>query len=173
MNKSLVSILMGSDSDLAIMREAGKALDQFGVPYQITVASAHRSPDLVTQHISAAVNQGVKVFIAGAGGAAHLAGVIAAQTHLPVIGVPTVTKNLEGLDSLLSMVQMPQGVPVATVGINGAFNAGLLAAQIIALSDQKVREALIAYKKSLADSVSKKAAKLKELGVEKYLQSKN
>ena len=163
---------MGSDSDLAIMREAGKALEQFEISYEITVASAHRSPELVMQHIAAAADRGVKVFIAGAGGAAHLAGVIAAQTHLPVIGVPIGTKNLKGLDSLLSIVQMPQGIPVATVAIDGAFNAGLLAVQILSLSDESLLRRFITYKKSLATGVLAKAKKLKDLGVEKYLQTK-
>ncbi len=172
MNKQLVSILMGSDSDLTIMNEAGKALDALGVGYEITVASAHRSPDLVVEHVKNALQQGVKVFIAGAGGAAHLAGVVAALTSLPVIGVPIQAKSLDGLDSLLSMVQMPQGVPVATVGIDSAFNAGILATQILAVSNSELTARLGDYKKSLAEGVVQKATKLKELGVEQYLQAK-
>src|SRR5919109_3364949 len=134
--KPLVSIVMGSDSDLETMREAGKALEDFGIAYEIDVTSAHRSPDRTAEYARKAAGRGIRVIIAGAGGAAHLAGVIAAHTSLPVIGVPIPSTDLNGLDSLLATVQMPAGIPVATVAIGkaGATNAGILAAQILALS---------------------------------------
>ena len=133
MAKPLVSIVMGSDSDLEIMREAGKALDEFGIAYEMDVTSAHRSPDRTADYARKAAGRGIRVIIAGAGGAAHLAGVIAAHTTLPVIGVPIPSTSLQGMDSLLATVQMPAGIPVATVAIGkpGATNAGILAAQII------------------------------------------
>src|SRR5215468_9108521 len=136
-NHPLVSIVMGSDSDLEIMREAGKALDEFGIPYDVDVTSAHRSPERTAEFARKAASQGIRVIIAGAGGAAHLAGVIAAHTTLPVIGVPIPSTSLQGMDSLLATVQMPAGIPVATVAIGkpGATNAGILAAQMIGLSD--------------------------------------
>src|SRR5215472_4586457 len=142
MSKAQVSIVMGSDSDLEIMREAGKALDDFGISYEIDVTSAHRSPDRSADFAKKAADRGVKVIIAGAGGAAHLAGVIAAHTILPVIGVPIPSTSLNGMDSLLSTVQMPPGIPVATVSIGkwGATNAGILAAQMIALADEKSKK---------------------------------
>jgi 5-(carboxyamino)imidazole ribonucleotide mutase len=159
-----VLILMGSDSDLEIMNEAGKALDEFGIPYEIDVSSAHRSPARTSAITKAAAGRGIKVIIAGAGGAAHLAGVIAAETILPVIAVPIPSTSLQGLDSLLAMVQMPAGIPVATVAIGkpGATNAGILAAQMIALSDSGVAQKLEAYKKKLADGVEQKSRKLQE-----------
>jgi 5-(carboxyamino)imidazole ribonucleotide mutase len=134
---TLVSIVMGSDSDLEIMREAAKALDGFGIAYEIDITSAHRSPARTSAYARNAAGRGIKVIIAGAGGAAHLAGVIAAETTLPVIGVPIASSSLQGLDSLLAIVQMPAGIPVATVAIGkaGATNAGILAAQILALGD--------------------------------------
>src|SRR5437016_1584313 len=137
MNKPQVAIVMGSDSDLEIMREAAKSLDGFGIAYEMDVTSAHRSPARTAEFARGAAARGVRVIIAGAGGAAHLAGVIAAETTLPVIGVPIPSTSLAGLDSLLSIVQMPAGIPVATVAIGkpGARNAGILAAQILALSD--------------------------------------
>jgi 5-(carboxyamino)imidazole ribonucleotide mutase len=159
-----VLILMGSDSDLEIMNEAGKALDEFGIAYEIDVSSAHRSPARTSQITRAAAGRGIKVIIAGAGGAAHLAGVIAAETTLPVIAVPIPSTSLQGLDSLLAMVQMPAGIPVATVAIGkpGATNAGILAAQMIALSDSAVSQKLETYKKKLADGVEQKSRKLQE-----------
>lgn len=161
--KPQVAIVMGSDSDLEIMREAGKALEGFGIEYDIDVMSAHRSPARTAEFAKHAATQGIKVIIAGAGGAAHLAGVIAAETTLPVIGVP-ITSVLNGLDSLLSIVQMPAGIPVATVAIGkaGATNAGILAAQIIALSDSGVAEKMKAHKEKLAKGVEEKSRKLKE-----------
>src|SRR5205809_5600552 len=155
MDTPLVSIVMGSDSDLDIMNEAAKALEGFGIPYEIDITSAHRSPARTTEFTRQAAGRGIKVIIAGAGGAAHLAGVIAAETTLPVIGVPIPSTPLNGMDSLLSIVQMPAGIPVATVAIGkaGATNAGILAAQMIGLSDQAVAEKLKQHKKKLADGV--------------------
>ena len=163
MNTPLVSIVMGSDSDLEIMQEAGKALDGFGIAYEIDIASAHRSPARTSEFAKNAAGRGVKVIIAGAGGAAHLAGVIAAETTLPVIGVP-IPSVLNGLDSLLSIVQMPAGIPVATVAIGkaGATNAGILAAQMLALSDTGIAGKMKAHKEKLAKGVEEKSKKLKE-----------
>jgi len=164
MSKPQVSIVMGSDSDLEIMREAGKALDDFGIAYEIDVTSAHRSPDRTADFARKAAENGIRVIIAGAGGAAHLAGVIAAHTTLPVIGVPIPSTSLQGMDSLLSTVQMPAGIPVATVAIGkpGATNAGILAAQMIALADASVAKKLHDYKAKLARGVEEKSRKLKE-----------
>ena len=155
-----VGILMGSDSDWPAMEAAAKILDEFGVGWEAHCFSAHRSPELVREFVTEAPARGVKVFIAGAGGAAHLAGVVAAHTTCPVIGVPIESKSLKGLDSLLSTVQMPKGIPVATVAIDGAANAGILAAQILAVADKKLEQALVAYKKKLVDGVRAADAKL-------------
>ena len=164
MDAPLVSIVMGSDSDLEIMNEAAKSLEGFGIPYEIDITSAHRSPARTTKFTRQAAGRGIKVIIAGAGGAAHLAGVIAAETTLPVIGVPIPSTPLNGMDSLLSIVQMPAGIPVATVAIGkaGATNAGILAAQMIGLSDRAVAEKLEQHKKKLADGVEEKSHKLQE-----------
>jgi len=163
MNKPVVSIVMGSDSDLEIMKEAGKSLDDFGIAYEIDVTSAHRSPDRTAEYARKAAERGIKVIIAGAGGAAHLAGVIAAHTTLPVIGVPIPATSLNGMDSLLATVQMPAGIPVATVAIGnpGATNAGILAAQMIALADAGVAKKITAHKEKLAKGVEEKSKKLK------------
>jgi 5-(carboxyamino)imidazole ribonucleotide mutase len=163
MSKPLVSIVMGSDSDLEIMREAGKALEGFGIEYEIDIASAHRSPARTSEFARNAAARGVKVIIAGAGGAAHLAGVIAAETTLPVIGVP-IPSVLNGLDSLLSIVQMPAGIPVATVAIGkaGATNAGILAAQILGTSDAEIAKKIQGHKSKLAMGVEEKSRKLRE-----------
>ena len=163
MSKPLVSIVMGSDSDLEIMREAGKALDDFGIAWEIDVTSAHRSPDRSVDYAKKASDRGIKVIIAGAGGAAHLAGVIAAHTILPVIGVPIPSTSLNGMDSLLSTVQMPPGIPVATVSIGkwGATNAGILAAQMIALADEGIAKKLHGHKEKLARGVEEKSKKLR------------
>ena len=163
MSKPLVSIVMGSDSDLEIMREAWKALDEFGIAYEIDVTSAHRSPDLTADYARKAAGRGIRVIIAGAGGAAHLAGVIAAHTILPVIGVPIPSTSLQGLDSLLATVQMPSGIPVATVAIGkpGATNAGILAAQIIGVADASVAKKLGTHKEKLARGVEEKSKKMK------------
>ena len=163
MNKVLVSIVMGSDSDLDVMREAAKALEDFGIDYEIDVTSAHRSPERTAEYAQKAAARGVRVIIAGAGGAAHLAGVIAAHSSLPVIGVPISSTSLNGLDSLLATVQMPAGIPVATVAIGkpGATNAGILAAQILALSNASLAKKLTGHKEKLANSVEEKSRKLK------------
>jgi phosphoribosylamine--glycine ligase len=157
-----VLILMGSDSDAPIMRAAGDVLTEFGVTWTMTVASAHRSPARVTRLIGEAPGRGVRVFIVGAGAAAHLAGVVAAHTSLPVIGVPIDPSALKGIDALLSTVQMPPGVPVATVAIGkpGATNAGVLAVQMLALGDPALSERLTAYKKSLEEKVENAARQL-------------
>ncbi|MDP5328139.1 MAG: 5-(carboxyamino)imidazole ribonucleotide mutase [Litorivicinaceae bacterium] len=155
-----VGVIMGSDSDWPIMEGAVKALQQLGVPVEATVVSAHRTPERLMQYAREASDRGLDVIIAGAGGAAHLPGMIASMTALPVIGVPVIATSLNGQDALLSIVQMPQGVPVATVAINGAFNAGLLAAQMLSISDPALRQRLIAYKADLAASVLKKAARV-------------
>jgi phosphoribosylaminoimidazole carboxylase PurE protein len=162
MSNPLVSIVMGSDSDLEIMREAGKSLEDFGIGYEMDVTSAHRSPDRTAEFARNAASRGIRVIIAGAGGAAHLAGVIAAHTTLPVIGVPIPSTSLNGMDSLLATVQMPAGIPVATVAIGkpGATNAGILAAQMIALADSGVAKKLNAYKEKLARGVEEKSKKL-------------
>jgi len=164
MSKPQVSIVMGSDSDLEIMREAGKALEGFGIAYEIDVTSAHRSPDRTADFARKAADRGIRVIIAGAGGAAHLAGVIAAHTTLPVIGVPIPSTSLNGMDSLLSTVQMPAGIPVATVAIGkpGATNAGILAAQMIALADASIAKKMLEHKDKLAKGVEEKSRKLKE-----------
>ena len=163
MSKPQVSIVMGSDSDLDIMREAGKALEEFGIQYEIDVTSAHRSPDRTADYARKASGRGIKVIIAGAGGAAHLAGVMAAHTTLPVIGVPIPSTSLNGMDSLLATVQMPAGIPVATVAIGkpGATNAGILAAQIIGLASAAIDKKLTAHKEKLANGVEEKSKKLK------------
>jgi 5-(carboxyamino)imidazole ribonucleotide mutase len=163
-----VSIIIGSDSDLPIMKESAEILEQFNVPYEMTILSAHRTPDKLIEYVTKANERNVKVIIAAAGGAAHLAGVAAAYTTLPVIGVPIQSKALNGVDSLYSIVQMPPGVPVATVAINGAKNAGLLAIQILALSDEKLQKKLMRYKNELRKSVLEKAEKLEKLGYKKY-----
>src|SRR6201984_1556584 len=160
--KPRVSIVMGSDSDLDIMREAAKALEEFGIEYEIDVTSAHRSPERTAEFARKAASRGIRVIIAGAGGAAHLAGVIAAHTTLPVIGVPIPSTTLQGMDSLLATVQMPAGIPVATVAIGkpGATNAGILAAQIIGVADSPVGKKLTAHKEKLARGVEEKSKKL-------------
>ncbi len=156
----LVGIIMGSDSDLPVMEEAAKILKEFGVEYELKIVSAHRTPSLMSEYATNAHKRGIKVIIAGAGGAAHLPGMTAAYSPLPVIGVPVKLKSLDGLDSLLSIVQMPGGVPVATVAINQAKNAGLLAVQILATSVPELMERIVAYKNSLSEMVLEKNRKL-------------
>ena len=158
----LVSIVMGSDSDLPIMEEARKILEDLGIGYEMTLSSAHRSPEPTVKSAKSAIKKGIEVIIAGAGGAAHLAGVIAAETVLPVIGVPIDSSSLKGLDALLSTVQMPGGVPVATMAIGkaGAKNAAILAAQILGVKYTKIRDELKRYKRGLAFEVEKEAQKL-------------
>ena len=165
-----VGIVMGSDSDLEVMLEAAKIMEEFGVPYEMTVASAHRTPLLVHKYSSTALERGIKVIIAGAGGAAHLAGVMASFTTLPIIGIPVKAKTLDGLDSLLSTSQMPPGIPVATVGINAAKNAGLLAIQILATNDKNLEKKLVAYKEKMQSEIKAKGEKLMEIGFKKYLE---
>lgn len=157
-----VAIVMGSDSDEGVMRGAAEALDEFGVAWEMRVLSAHRTPDDTIAFARAAAGRGVQVLIAGAGGAAHLPGVIAAMTPLPVIGVPIALANLGGLDSLLSIVQMPRGIPVATVAVDNARNAGLLAVRIIGVADPAMREAVVAFQASLAEEVRRKDAAMAE-----------
>ncbi|GJQ32360.1 MAG: N5-carboxyaminoimidazole ribonucleotide mutase [Ignavibacteriaceae bacterium] len=157
----LVGIIMGSDSDLPVMSEAAKVLEEFGVEYEINIVSAHRTPELMADYASNAHKKGLRVIIAGAGGAAHLPGMTAAYSPLPVIGVPVKLKSLDGLDSLLSIVQMPGGVPVATVAINQARNAGLLAVQILATSNESLMQKMIDFKNSLTEMVLEKNRNLK------------
>jgi len=163
---------MGSDSDLEIMADVAKTLEEFGVSYEMTVASAHRSPDLVHKYVTSAKARGMKVLIAGAGGAAHLAGVVASLTTLPVIGIPIKSKYLKGLDSLFSTVQMPPGVPVATVGINAGKNAGLLAIAILTTSDKNLEKKLMTYKNKMSREIKTKGEKLLKIGYKKYLENK-
>ena len=165
-----VAVIMGSASDWETMKHACEMLDQFKVPYMKQVISAHRTPELMADFAHSARDKGIKVIIAGAGGAAHLPGMTAAMTVLPVIGVPVQTKALGGVDSLYSIVQMPPGIPVATVAINGAQNAGLLAAKILATEDAALRERLKAYSSKLEQTVLNKADKLEHIGYEAYLK---
>ena len=162
--KPKILIIMGSDSDLPVMENTGKTLKEFGIPYKMTVSSAHRTPDRTLNLVINAEKSGVEVVIAGAGAAAHLAGVIASHTTLPVIGIPIDSSPLEGIDALYSTVQMPPGIPVATmaVGTAGAKNAGIFAAQILALNDPKIAAALKDYKKKMAKAVEKKARKVEK-----------
>lgn len=154
---------MGSDSDLEVMKQAAEMLEQFGIPYELDIVSAHRTPDKMFQFASEAHKRGIKVIIAGAGGAAHLPGMIAAISPLPVIGVPIKSSNsIDGWDSILSILQMPNGVPVATVALNAAKNAGILAAQIIAATDPKILEKIIEYKNLLRQQVVEKSKKIKK-----------
>lgn len=161
---------MGSDSDLPIMKEACQLLEELEIDYELTVISAHRTPERAREYALNAETNQFGVIIAGAGKAAHLPGVIAASTNLPVIGVPIRTSTLGGADSLYSMVQMPGGVPVATVALNGAKNAAILAVQILALSDEEVKNKLIEYKEKMRLDVNKTADKLEDLGYKKYLE---
>ncbi len=167
-----VGIIMGSDSDLEVMQEAGEMLDGFGLSYEYTICSAHRLPQATAEYAQNAAGRGVKVVIAGAGGAAHLPGVIAAYTYLPVVGVPIKSSTLSGVDSLYSIVQMPKGIPVATVAINGSANAALLAVQILALGDDRLQSALLKYRQNMAQGVLEKDQKLKNIGVQAYLEAK-
>lgn len=165
MKNPLVGIIMGSDSDLEVMQDAAKILDEFGIAYELTVVSAHRTPDRMNEYGKTAADRGFKVIIAGAGGSAHLPGMTASLTSLPVIGVPIKTKNMDGLDSLLSIVQMPPGIPVATVAVNGAKNAGILAASILGTYDSALQKKVSEYKEKLKNEVLQKADTLE---TEKY-----
>jgi len=164
-----VGIIMGSDSDLPVMKEAADFLADMEIPYEITIVSAHRTPKRLYEYAETAVDRGLSVIIAGAGGSAHLPGMVASITTLPVIGVPIKSRALDGVDSLYSIVQMPPGIPVATVAINGAKNAGILAASILSTSNATIAEKLRAYKKSLNDMVLRKVDRLDKVGYEKYL----
>jgi len=170
--KPLVGILMGSDSDLSVMSEAAKVLSEFGIGSEVHTLSAHRTPEAVVEYVTKSEAGGYKVFICGAGGAAHLAGVVAAHTALPVIGVPMMASKMgaAGVDSLFSTVQMPPGIPVATVGIGSAKNAGILAAQIIGSGDTDIRAKVVAYKEKMAKDIVSKDTELQEKGFTKYLQ---
>jgi 5-(carboxyamino)imidazole ribonucleotide mutase len=172
MNKPVVGIIMGSDSDLPVMKEAAEFLDSFGIVNEVTVVSAHRTAKRMVEYAQGAKKRGIKVIIAGAGGAAHLPGMVAALTPLPVIGVPIKTKSLDGIDSLLSIAQMPPGVPVATVAINGARNAGILASQILAVEDAKIAEKVEKFKQEMESMVLGKAKALEDMGIKKYLAGK-
>ncbi len=165
-----IGIIMGSDSDLPVMKEAAAVLDQLQIDYELTIVSAHRTPDRLMEYAKDASERGLEVIIAGAGGAAHLPGMVASFTHLPVIGVPVQSKTMSGLDSLYSIVQMPPGVPVATVAINGAKNAGLLAAQILGVADLNIKSSIVAYKQGMKEEVESKASLLEAKGWEAYLK---
>ena len=163
-----VAIVMGSDSDMPIMKKAAEFLDQMGIDFEMTIISAHREPDIFFEWAKGAKDRGVKVIIAGAGKAAHLPGMCAALFPMPVIGIPMKTSDLGGVDSLYSIVQMPSGIPVATVAINGGLNAGILAAKILATSDKKLLEKLEAYSEEMKQSVVEKAEKLDKVGYKDY-----
>jgi 5-(carboxyamino)imidazole ribonucleotide mutase len=164
-----VGIIMGSDSDLPVMQKAASFLDKMGIEYEMTIVSAHRTPDRMYTYAKTARERGIGVIIAGAGGAAHLPGMTASLTPLPVIGVPIESKTMNGEDSLLSIVQMPPGIPVAAMAVNGAENAGIMAASILGVSDGDIYAKLSRYKRELCEMVEGKAAKLEAEGFEKYL----
>ncbi|MBH8576715.1 5-(carboxyamino)imidazole ribonucleotide mutase [Nostocaceae cyanobacterium CENA369] len=166
----LVGIIMGSDSDLPTMKDAIAVCEEFDIENEVAIVSAHRTPERMVQYAQQAHQRGIKVIIAGAGGAAHLPGMVASLTPLPVIGVPVPTRNLQGVDSLYSIVQMPAGIPVATVAIGNAKNAGLLAVQILATQQPELLKKVQQYRQTLAESVIAKQAKLEQLGYEQYLK---
>ena len=170
MSKVEVGIIMGSDSDLPVMSAAAQMCEEFGIAYEVDIVSAHRTPQKLVKYSKSAEKRGLKVIIAGAGGAAHLPGMVASETALPVIGVPVRSSALDGMDSLLSIVQMPGGVPVATVAINGAKNAGILAAQIIGTSDSTLRRKVSKYKAKMKKEVNKKSKKLQAVKYKEYLK---
>ena len=164
-----VAIIMGSDSDLKVMKDAAEILEQLSIDYELTIVSAHRTPKRLYEYAQSARDNGFSVIIAGAGGSAHLPGMVASITTLPVIGVPVKSRTLDGVDSLYSIVQMPPGIPVATVAINGAKNAGLLAASMLSIADKELAAKLSAYKEDLREMVTQKAEKLEKIGYEEYL----
>ena len=164
-----IGIIMGSDSDLPVMSEAADFLTEIGVEFEITIVSAHRTPKRLYEYSETAIDRGISVIIAGAGGSAHLPGMVASITTLPVIGVPIKSRTLDGVDSLYSIVQMPPGIPVATVAINGAKNAGILAASILSINDKTLAKKLNDYKQSLINMVNCKINKLDDLGYAKYI----
>jgi len=168
--KNKVSIIMGSDSDLPVMKEAAEILDDFGIDYELTVVSAHRTPKRLYDYAEKAEEEGFDLIIAGAGGAAHLPGMVSSLTALPVIGVPIKTSKLSGLDSLYSIVQMPGGVPVATVAINGAKNAALLAIEMLSITNVDLRNKYKEYKNKMEKEVEKTAARVEKMGHEDYLE---
>ncbi len=168
--KTSIGIIMGSDSDLPVMKEAAKLLDELKVSYELTIVSAHRTPDRLYNYAKNAKDKGLKVIIAGAGGAAHLPGMVASLTTVPVIGVPVKTHALNGVDSLYSIVQMPPGIPVATVAINGAKNAALLAAQMMGLTDKVLQDSIETYRKNLEKMVEQKAQQLEAMKYKNYLK---
>ena len=172
--KPIVGIIVGSDSDLPLIQETANVLDELNVPYEVTIGSAHRTPERVSEYVSTASERGIRVIIAAAGGAAHLPGVIASKTNLPVIGIPVDNSPLNGIDALYSIVQMPAGIPVASMAIGkaGARNAGIFSAQILALMDTKLAERLVEFRKKMAESVQSNADKLAEIGLTKYLENK-
>lgn len=170
--KPLVGIVMGSDSDMPVMAKAADILEELGIPYEMTIISAHREPDVFFEYAKTAEDKGFKVIIAGAGMAAHLPGMCAAIFPMPVIGIPMHTSSLGGRDSLYSIVQMPSGIPVATVAINGGANAGLLAAKILAVSDADILRKLKDYSAGLKEQVVAKDAKLQEIGYKAYMESR-
>ena len=170
---ALVGIIMGSDSDLNVMSDACRVLEELGVSFETTIVSAHRTPLRMVEYAKRAADRGLRVIIAGAGGAAHLPGMVAALTDLPVVGVPVRGSSLDGLDSLLSIVQMPRGVPVATVAINNARNAGLLAARILGVADAGIRRRLEEYRSAAEREVLGKARALEDGGYAKYLRAMN
>ena len=170
MNTPRVGIIMGSDSDLPVMKATAEALDALEIPYEMSIVSAHRTPTRLLEYAESADSRGLEVIIAGAGGAAHLPGMLAAMTIIPIIGVPVRSSNLQGLDSLLSIVQMPGGIPVATVAINGAKNAGLLAASMLSIKDKVLRQRLEAYRSAMKEEVLGKADRLESIGWEAYLK---
>ena len=173
MTQPLVSIIMGSDSDLPTMQGAIAICEEFGVATEVAIVSAHRTPERMVEYAKFAHQRGIKVIIAGAGGAAHLPGMVASLTPLPVIGVPVPTRHLQGVDSLYSIIQMPDGIPVATVAIGNAKNAGLLAVQILATQQQELLTRVLQYRQSLSESVMAKQANLEQLGYEQYLKQMN
>lgn len=170
MNQPLIGIIMGSDSDLPTMQAAIAVCEEFAIECEVAIVSAHRTPERMVEYAKSAHSRGIKVIIAGAGGAAHLPGMVASLTPLPVIGVPVATRNLQGVDSLYSIVQMPAGIPVATVAIGNAKNAGLLAVQILATKNADLLEKVQRYRASLQEMVMEKQAKLDKLGYQQYLQ---
>ena len=172
--KPKIGVIMGSDSDLEIMTEAIKVLIDFDVVYEVKIVSAHRTPNALFEYAKSAKSRGIKIIISGAGGAAHLPGMVASLTSLPVIGVPicSISNPLNGIDSLLSIVQMPPGVPVATVSINGARNAGILACSILSISDPIMFDRIDKFKQKMKDEINLKNKKLEEIGHQKYLESK-
>ncbi|KAB3532108.1 5-(carboxyamino)imidazole ribonucleotide mutase [Alkaliphilus serpentinus] len=172
MKEPKVGIIMGSDSDLPVMQEAAILLEELGIPFECTIVSAHRTPERLYQYSESAMKKGLEVIIAGAGGAAHLPGMVAAISILPVVGVPIRSNSMNGIDSVCSILQMPPGVPVATVAINGGRNAGILAAEILAIKYPSIREALLLFKENMKRTVEEKAEKLEKIGYLKYLEEK-